>query len=50
MDISKVKKQAQIEIYEEDFAEAVEDYKIKIRTRKSFFDKIFPWKILIVRK
>lgn len=50
MDIEKIKKQAQIEIYEEDFAEAVRDYKVKIRTRKSLFDKIFPWKILIIRK
>jgi hypothetical protein len=41
--------QAQKGIEAEAFRAAVEWEKIKIRTKKSFFKKIFPWKITIQR-
>lgn len=50
MDINKARMRAEREIKEEDFEAAVKDCKIKLRTKKSFFDKVFPWKISITRK
>lgn len=50
MDLNKVREQAKKELEEERFRKAVEDYKVKLKTKKSFLDKLFPYKILIVRK
>lgn len=50
MDIDKVKKQAEAEINDEDFKEAVEDCKVKLRTKTSFLDTVWPWKISITKK
>lgn len=50
MDIEEVKKQAEEELQEDLFREAVEKYKIKLRTKRSFIDRLIPFKILIIRK
>jgi hypothetical protein len=50
MDIEQIKKQARKEIAEEDFRKAVDEYKVKLRNRRSIWDKIIPYKIIIVRK
>jgi hypothetical protein len=39
------KEQAQVEIDAEDLREAVDAEKVKIRTKKPFLHKIFPWKV-----
>lgn len=49
-DPNTVREQAEKEYQEELFRAAVERYKQRLRERKSLWDKIFPWKILIVRK
>lgn len=48
-DLEKVKKQAENEIEDEDFLEAVKEHKVKLRTKKSLFDFI-PFKISITRR
>ena len=50
MNVEKIKEQAEIELKEEKFREAVAAYKNKIRNKRSFQDRIFPYKILIVKK
>lgn len=50
MDIKKIKQQALKEIEEEHFTEAVEDYKEKLRNKKSVWDILFPYRILIIKK
>ena len=50
MDIEKIKKQAWKEYEYEMFRDAVEKYKSRIKTKRSLWDKIFPYKILIVKK
>lgn len=50
MDAQRVIEQAENEFNEELFREAVERYKKKLKERKSIWDKIFPWKIIIIRK
>lgn len=50
MNIEDVKRQAQIEFEYELFREAVEKYKEKLRQRRSLWDRIFPWRIIILRK
>lgn len=50
MDIEQVKKQALKEIAEEDFRDAVNKYKEKLRNKKSLWHKIFPYKIIIIRR
>lgn len=50
MDIEDVKRQAHLEYEQELFREAVEKYKQKLRERRSWWDRIFPWRIIIVRK
>jgi len=42
--------QAKKEIQEEDFREAVELQKKKLREKKTLWDKIWPWKILVIKK
>lgn len=42
----KIKLQAQKEVEREDFEARVRLEKIKIRQRKSLWDRIFPWKIV----
>lgn len=50
MHITEILEQAKKEIYEEDFKRAVEKMKIKIRTKKTLLDRIFPYKIVLVKK
>lgn len=50
MDAVKVKKEAEKELEEERFREAVEQMKSKLRQKKPLLHKIFPWKITIQRR
>lgn len=46
----KIKKQAQAELEHEKFREAVEREKVRLKTKKSPWDIVFPWRIKIERK
>lgn len=50
MDLELIKQQAKIEVEHELFREAVEAYKIKLKTKRSLWEKVFPWKIIIVKR
>lgn len=50
INIEEVRAMAELEIYNEKFRSAVDDYKEKLKNKKSLFDKIFPYKILVIRK
>ena len=50
IDLEKVKEQAQKEIEEEDYRIAVEEMKEKLRRKLTLWDRLFPWKIIIVKK
>ena len=50
MDIEKCKQQALREIQEEEFRVEVDKYKSEFKNRKSFLDKIFPYKLIIIKK
>lgn len=50
IDFEKIKRQAESELYEEKFREAVDIEKEKIRSKKSIWDIIFPFTIIIVKK
>lgn len=42
--------QAEREILEEIFRAAVEKHKAKLRAKKTLWDRVFPWRIVILRK
>lgn len=42
--------QAKLEIEQEDFRVAVEKCKVNLRLKRSLWSRIFPWKIVIIRK
>lgn len=50
IDIQYIKKIAEQELNDELFRELVEKEKQKFREKKSIWDKIFPFKIIILRK
>lgn len=52
IDINDVKLQAEKELEEEEFKELVEQYKEKLREKRSrsWFRKLFPYKILIINQ
>lgn len=50
LDVEAIKKQAQAELEEEQFRAAVEEYKEKLRNKRSFWDIIFPYKIVFLKK
>lgn len=50
MDIELIKKQAHLEVQQELFRIAVEKYKQKIREYKPFWHRIFPYKIILLRR
>ena len=50
MSVEEIKKHALKEIKEDDFRLAVDKYKEKLRLKKSLWDKIWPWKIVVLRK
>lgn len=50
MELEYIKAQAKKEIEEELFRDAVDKYKEKLRNKKSIWDRVLPYKILIVKK
>lgn len=50
LNIEEIRKSAENELYNEMFRQAVDEYKIKLKTKKSFWDKIFPYKIMVIKK
>lgn len=50
VDMGNVKKVAQAELEDEEFHREVEKMKIKLKEKKTFWDRIFPWEILIIKK
>jgi hypothetical protein len=50
MNIEEIKSQALKEIKEEDFRKAVEKYKQKLRNKKPVWYKLFPYKIILIRR
>ncbi len=50
MDIEDVKKQAKEELKVESFRKQVEAYKEKLRNKKTIWDRIFPYKVIILKK
>jgi hypothetical protein len=48
-DIERIRHQATVEFEHELFRAAVDKYKEKLRKR-SWFDRIFPWRIVFIRK
>jgi hypothetical protein len=48
--VEAIRKQAELEYGEELFRAAVEKHKEKLRLKRSAWDRVFPWKIYIVRK
>ena len=50
MDLLKVKEVALLEYEEEKFRELVEEEKDRLRQHKSLWDRVFPWKLFIIRK
>lgn len=50
LDTKEAISQAKKEIEEEDFRDAVEKQKYQLRHKKSFLEKVFPWKIVITKR
>lgn len=49
-DARKIKRVAQKELVREQFREEVNKMKERLKHEESFWDRIFPWKILIIKK
>lgn len=50
MNIEEIKKIALDEIEQERLRDAIEQYKTKLRNKRSFLDKLFPFRIVIIKK
>ena len=50
LDIKKIKDQAEKELKEEEFREAVDKMKESMKNKKSLWNKLFPYKLIILRK
>ena len=50
MNISEIKKQAELEYQQELFRKAVDEYKAKLRTKRTIWEIVFPYKIMVVKK
>lgn len=50
MNLQEIRAAALKEIAEEDFRYEVRRYKQKLREKKTLWDRIFPYKILIIKK
>ena len=50
MNLEHIKKIAQDEINEENLRAEIDKMKVKIRTYKPFWHKVFPFKIIILRR
>jgi hypothetical protein len=49
MDLRDVRAQAEKEVREEDFRERVEAEKARLREHRSLWQRLFPYRIIIVR-
>ncbi len=49
-EIEKAKNQAVYDLKLEEYRDAVNAEKLRIKNKRSFWDRIWPWKIMIVRK
>lgn len=50
MEIEEIKRQAKKEFDEEIFRQAVEEYKTRLRNKRPIWDRIFPYRIVFIRK
>lgn len=50
MDIALVRQKAEQEIAEEEFRSAVDKYKAKLKLKRSWLDKVFPYKVMVIKK
>jgi len=50
MNIEKIRKQAEKELAHERYREAVDKYKEKLRNQRSLWDRLFPFRIIIIKK
>ena len=50
MDLDNIKKQAQQELEQERHRDAVKKYKEKLKNKKSIWDRIFPYKLIVIKK
>jgi len=50
MNIDEIKQQAELEFAQEQFRAAIDKYKEKLRLKRSMWDRLFPWRVIIVRK
>lgn len=49
-DVEDIKRAARKELKEEYFREAVDKEKTRLRNHVSFWDQLFPWRIVLVPK
>ena len=49
-ELAAIDAQARREIEEEAFRAAVERHKQKLREKRTLWDRIFPWKIIVIKK
>lgn len=50
VDMHKVLETAEAELQDEQFRRLVELKKAELKTRRPLWDRVFPWRIIIVRK
>jgi ribosomal protein L16/L10AE len=50
VDVLEVKRRAEAELEQEQFRAAVDAMKERLKTERSLWDRIFPWRITITRK
>lgn len=50
LDLEAIKKTAHLEYEQERFKKAVEEYKAKLKSRNRFWDRLWPWKIIVLKK
>ena len=50
MDTAEIKKIAEAELNEEKQREEIEKIKVKLRNKKSFWHKVMPFKVVIIRR
>lgn len=50
LNVEEVRKQAQLELAKENFRDAVEKEKARLRNKRPLLHRLFPFKIIIVRR
>ena len=50
MNLENVKRQAIAELKKEDFEKLVQKYKQKLREKRKFWARLFPYRIIIIKK